>query len=145
MAIFGPKPWVNFSIFSTTCFQSLERRFFLLEYCKTHFPSLQCLNKKVEKMAIFPRKPWVIPFGKMSIFRLFKLFVFIAQKGDFSFQNIVKDIFLAYSALKKKLAKKGRFSTKTIRNPNWKKIQFFDFSNFWFLQTRRAFFRSRIS
>ena len=36
-------------------------------------------------MAIIGPKPWVNPFGKMSIFRLFELFVFIAQKGDFPF------------------------------------------------------------
>ena len=38
------------------------------------------LNKKkrVEKMAIFGPKPWVNPFGKMSIFGLFKLVVIIA-------------------------------------------------------------------
>ena len=75
MAIFGPKPWVklftflrsrisenayfwpilakikswknvNFSTFSTSCFYSLEKRFFVLEYRKTHFPRLYCLEKK---------------------------------------------------------------------------------------------------
>ena len=35
-------------------------------------------KKKVRKMAIFGPKPWVNPFGKMSIFRLFELAVFIA-------------------------------------------------------------------
>ena len=55
-------------------------------------------------MAIFGPKPWVNPFRKMSIFRLFELLVFIAQKGIFFlFQNIVKHIFVAYIALKKKL------------------------------------------
>ena len=56
-------------------------------------------------MAIFGRKAWVNPLGKMSIFVLFELLVFIAQKGVFSFYNIVKDIFLAYIAVKKKLEK----------------------------------------
>ena len=112
MAIFGPKPWVNFSTFSTSCFYSLERRFFVLEYCKRHFPGLQCLKKKIGKMTIFPRKPWVIPFGNMSIFRLFELFDFIAQKGVFSFQNIAKDIFLAYSDQKKKVGKMAIFRRK---------------------------------
>ena len=52
MAIFGPKPWVNpleknvnFSTFSTSCFYSLEKRFFVLEYRKRHFPVLYCLKK----------------------------------------------------------------------------------------------------
>ena len=85
MAIFEPKPWVNplgknvnFSTIWTSCFYSLERRFFVLEYHKRHFPGLYCLKKKVVKMAIFGPKPWVNPFGKMSIFRLFGLPVFIA-------------------------------------------------------------------
>ena len=49
-------------------------------------------------MALFLPKPWVNPFGKMSIFRLFELFVFIVRKGFFSIKNIVKHIFLAYIA-----------------------------------------------
>ena len=56
-------------------------------------------------MAIFKPTPWVNPFEKISIFRLFDLVVFIAQKGVYSFYNIVKDIFLAYIAKKKKLVK----------------------------------------
>ena len=75
MAIFGSKPWVklftflrsrmsentyfrailgeikswknvNFSTFLTSCFYSLEKRFFVLEYRKTQFPRLYCLEKK---------------------------------------------------------------------------------------------------
>ena len=85
MAVFGPKPWektilnnVNFSTVSTSCFYSLERRFFVLEYRKRHFPVLYCLKEKIGKMAICGQKPWVNPFGKMSIYRLFELLVFIA-------------------------------------------------------------------
>ena len=70
MAIFGPKPWVNpigkfsiFRLFEVLVFYSLERRFFVLEYHKRHFPDLYCLKKKV---------------GKMSIFRLIELLVFIS-------------------------------------------------------------------
>ena len=48
-------------------------------------------------MAIFGPKPWVSPFGKISIFRLFRLFL-MSWKGVFSFYNIVKHIFLAYIA-----------------------------------------------
>ena len=53
LAIFGPKPSVNplekISIFlpsSTSCFYSLERCFFVLEYLKRPFPGLYCLKKK---------------------------------------------------------------------------------------------------
>ena len=52
--------------------------FVVLDYRKKHFPGLYCLKKKVGKMAIFGPKPWVNPFGKMLIFRLFELLVFIA-------------------------------------------------------------------
>ena len=54
-------------------------------------------------MAIFGPKPWVNPFGKMSIFRLFELLVFIAQKGFFSFWNILNDISLPNNAQKENL------------------------------------------
>ena len=84
IAIFGLKPWVNpfgkmslFLTFWTSCFYMLERRFFVLEYHKRHFPGLCCDKKKVGKMAIFRPKPWVNPFGKMSFFQLFELFIFI--------------------------------------------------------------------
>ena len=55
MANFGQKPrknlktlWknLNFSTFSTFCFYSLEKRCFVLEYHKTHFPGLDYLIKK---------------------------------------------------------------------------------------------------
>ena len=85
MAIFAAKPWVNpfgkmsiFFTFLTCCFYSLERRFFFLEYRKRRFPGLFWLKKKVGKMAIFRQKLWVNPIGKMSIFQVFKLLVFIA-------------------------------------------------------------------
>ena len=67
-----------FGLFELFVFYSLERLFFVLEYRKTHFPGLYSLNEKVGKMVIFAPKPWVNPFGKMSIFRLFELVVFIA-------------------------------------------------------------------
>ena len=69
---------VNFSTISTSFFYCLEMRFFVLEYQKTHFPGRYCLKKKVGKMTNFWAKPWVNPFGKMSIFRRFELLVFIA-------------------------------------------------------------------
>ena len=49
-------------------------------------PSVNPFGKKKDgKIAILRPKPWVNPFGKMSIFRLFELLVFIAQKEVFSF------------------------------------------------------------
>ena len=89
-------------------------------------------------MAIFGPKPWVIPFRKMSIFRLLQLLVFIAQKGVFSLQIIVKDIFLAYIGLNKKL-KKWPFLDQNHGLTPLQKCQFFDFLNFLFLQARKLF------
>ena len=75
----------------------------------------------------------------MSIFRLFDLLVFIAQKGVFSFQNIVKHIFLADIAEKKKL-KKWPFLDQNHGLTSLEKYQFFHFLIFLFLQPRKAFF-----
>ena len=83
-------------------------------------------------MAIFGPKPWLNPFRKMSIFRLFEILVFIALKGVFTFQNIDKDIFLAYIAWKKKLEKWPFLDQNHGLNP-LEKWQFFDFLNFLFL------------
>ena len=82
---------------------------------------------------------WVNPFGKSLIFRHFDLLVLIAQKGIFSFQNIVKIIFLTNIA-EKKCWKNGHIGIKTME-----KCQFFDFWNFLFLLPRKAFSQSRIS
>ena len=67
-----------FGLFEVLVFVGRKGVFFVLEYRKRHFPGLYCLKRKVGITAIFGPKPSVIPFGKMSIFRLFQLFVFIA-------------------------------------------------------------------
>ena len=82
-------------------------------------------------MAIFGAKPWVNPFGEKSIFRLFELLVFIALKGVFSFYNIVKDIFLAYIAWKRKLEKWPFLDQKHGLTP-LEKCKFCDFLIFLF-------------
>ena len=85
MAIFIPKPWVNpfgktsiFFVFLNFFFLKPRKAFFVLEYRRRHFPGLYYLKEKVGKMAIFGPKPWVIPLGIMSIFRLFELLFFIS-------------------------------------------------------------------
>ena len=150
MAIFGPKPWVNHfgkmsisRLFQLLVFIAQKGFFSFQNICKRYFFGLQCLKNKVGKMALFGPKPWVNPFGKMSIFRLYQLLVFIAQKGLFSFQNIVKDIFLASIALKKQL-EKWPFLDQNHGLTALEKWQFFDYFNFLFLQPSKAFSRSRI-
>ena len=85
MGFFEPKPWVNpfgkmssFGLFELLVFIAQRRPFFVLVYLKKHSPELYCLKKKVGKMAFFGPKPWVNPFGKMSVYGRFKLLVFIA-------------------------------------------------------------------
>ena len=67
----------------------------------------------------------------MSIFRLFELFVFIGYKGVFLIYNIVKDIFLAYIAKKKKM-EKWRILDQNYGLTPLEKCQFFDFLNLLF-------------
>ena len=118
----GSKPWtnpfcknMNFLTFQASCFYSLKRRFPVLEYPKKHFPGLNCLKKKkMKKMANFGPKSWTNSVGKISICPLFQLLVFIAQKSVFSFQNILKHIFLAYTDQNKNIEKNGQFLTKTM-------------------------------
>ena len=83
-------------------------------------------------MAVFESKPWANTFGKMSIFRLFGFLVFKTLKGVFPFQNIVKDIFVAYIALKK-IGKIASFGFKPWANPFGKMSIFFYFWNLLFL------------
>ena len=60
MAIFAPKLWVNpfgkmsiFRLFELLVFYSLERRFFVLEYRKRHFPGMYFLKNKSWKNGNF--------------------------------------------------------------------------------------------
>ena len=64
-----------FRLFELFVFIAENVVFVVVEYRKRHF---RCLKRKNKKMAIFGPKPWVNPFGKMSIFYLFEILVFIA-------------------------------------------------------------------
>ena len=88
MAIFGPKLCVNpsrkkrqFLDFLNFMFFGLERRFFVLQSRKRHFPGLSCLKKIVGQMAILGPKPWVNPFRKMSIFYFLNFLFFWPRKA----------------------------------------------------------------
>ena len=148
MAIFGPKPCekknplekCQFLDFLNCLFlQPRKAFFFVLEYQKRHFPKLNCLKKNVGKMSILGAKAWVNPFGKMSIFPLFKLLLFIAQEGIFSFQNIIREKFPGLYCLKKNSWKNGHFSSKTMGLPLWKNLKFFTFQTSCFHSLERRF------
>ena len=121
MAIFGPKPWFKkMSIFRLSelllCipykgvfpFQSMVKGIFLAYVAQ---------KKELEKWPFFDQNHGFTPLEKRSIFRLFELLVFIAQKDIFSFQNIVEDIFLPHIAKKKKDGKMAIFGPKPWVNP----------------------------
>ena len=128
-----------------TFFYSLERRFFVLEYRKRHFPSLYCLKNKPGKMAIFGPKAWVNPFAKMSILWLFELLVFIARKVVFFFVlEYCKKHFPGLYCGKKKVGKMAIFGPKVWVNP-FGKMSIFRLFELFFLKPRKAFTRSRMS
>ena len=90
-------------------------------------------------MANFGSKQCTNPFGQRSVFRLFKLFVFIAYDVVFSFQNIIKHNFLFYIA-KQKTLEKSPILDQNHGLTFLEKDQFFDFLNFFFYNLERCFF-----
>ena len=103
---------LNFSIVWSSCVYSLERRFFVLEYRKTHFPGLY-LKKNHGKMAIFGPKPLVNCFGKILVFRLVELFLYCLEKG-FLVVEYRNTHFSGLYCLKRKDRNKCSFWTKTM-------------------------------
>ena len=118
-----------FRLFSNCFFDSLERRFLSLEYHKRQFPGLYCLKKKVEKMAIFGLKPWVNPFGKMSIFRLFSTFCYYSLERRFFVLEYYKRRIPGVYCLIKRKWKNGHFWTKPCKKKK-KNVNFSTFFNF---------------
>ena len=64
-------------------------------------------------MAIFEQKPWVNPFGKLSIFRVFEDFCFYSLERRLFVLEYRKRHFLGLHCLKKKV-EYGHFWTKTM-------------------------------
>ena len=65
----------NFSTFLTLFFWGLERRFFVLEYCKSHFPGLYCKKKKdMEKWPFFDQNHGLTPLEKSQFFDFLNFF-----------------------------------------------------------------------
>ena len=90
-------------------------------------------------MAIFGPKPWVNNFQKNVNFSTFSSSFFYCLKGDFPFKIIVKDIFLAFIAKKKKL-EKWPFLDQNHGLTPLEICQFFDFLNFFFYSLERPLF-----
>ena len=96
-------------------------------------------ERKLGKIAIFGQKPWVHPFGKMSIFRLFLTFCFYSLERRFFVREYRKRHFPYLYCLKKTSWKNGHFWIKSMSEPLWKNVNFLTCSTF-FLQPREAFF-----
>ena len=150
MANFGSKAWTNpfgkLSIFRLLNFSFLQpRKVFSRSRISSNTFSWPLVPKKnqVKKMANFEPTPSTNPFGTLSIFRLFELLGFIAQKSVFSFQNIIKHIFLAYIAYNTKV-QKWPILDQNRGLTTLEHCQFFDFWNFLVFYPRKVFFRSRI-
>ena len=90
-------------------------------------------------MAIFGPKPWVNPFGKMSVFWTFETCCFYSLQRRFFVLEYLKRIFPGpYSEKKKKFEKRPFLDQNDGLTPS-EKSQFFDFLNFLFLSPRKAF------
>ena len=139
MVIFGAKPQVNpfgkmssFRLFELLVFKAQKGVFSFQNIVKDILQLPYIAKKKVSKMAILRPKPWIKPFGKMSIFRLFVVLFFTAQKGVFLFQNIVRDIFLCYID-EKKVRKRPIVRPKPWLNPSGKMSSFKPFKHVFFI------------
>ena len=138
MAIFGPKPWVNpfgkmsiFWTFWTCCFYSLERRFFDLEYHKSHFPGLYCLKKNFQKWQ-FLNQIHGLTFLEKCQFLHFLNFFFYNLERRFFVLEYRKRHFPSLYCKKRKLEKWPFLDQNRGLTPLGK-CQFFDFFNLLFL------------
>ena len=129
----------HFSSFWTSCFYSLERRFFVLEYRKRHFPGLYYLNNKVGKMAIFRPKPWVNPLWKNGHFSTFWISCFCSQERRFLVLEYCKRHSAGLYYLRKNL-EKWQFLDQNQGLTPLEKSQFFDSKTSCFYSLKRCFF-----
>ena len=71
--------------FINVFFFVLEKHFFFLEYCQTHFPGIFSQRERGGKFLLFWLKPWSNLFGNVTIFKFLnslfysveKLFIFL--------------------------------------------------------------------
>ena len=147
MAILGPKTWVNpfgkkvnFSTFWTSCFQCLERRFFVLKYHKSHFPGLYYQKKKSGNNSHFWTKKHGLTLWKNVNFSTFLTSCFYSLEGVFFVLEYRKRHFPGLYCLKRNFVKMVIFRPRPWVHPLWKNGHFFDFWTFLFLQPGKAFF-----
>ena len=112
-------------------FYGLERCFYVLEYCKTHFPGLYCLKKKMEKWPIFDQNYGLTPLEKSQFFNFWTC-CFYSLERRFFVLEYRKTHFPGLYCLKKTMGKWPMFDQNHGLTP-LEKSQFFDFLNLLFL------------
>ena len=73
----------QFFDFKTSCFYSLESRFFVLEYRERHFPGLYCQKKKMQKSQFFEQNHGSTPLQKCQFFDFLNLLFLYPRKAFF--------------------------------------------------------------
>ena len=114
----------QFFDFWTSCFYSLQRRFFVLEYRKRLLPSLYCL-KKSRKNGHFGPKPGVNPFWKSVNFSTFWRSCFYSLERRFSVVEYRKRHFPSRYCLKKKKFEKRPFLDQNHGLTTFRKMSIF--------------------
>ena len=111
MAMFWTKPWVNpfkknvnFFIFWTSSFYSLERRFLVLDHRKRHFPGLYCLKKNLKNWAFLDQNHGLTLWKNVN-FLTFWTSRFYSLERRFLVLEYRKRHFPGLYSLKKKLEK----------------------------------------
>ena len=151
MAISGSKPWVNpcekiaiFRLFEILLFIA-QKGVFSFQNIKKHIFLAYIAKKKLEKWPFLDQNHGLTPLEKSSIFRLFELLFFKAQKSVFFRSRILYKTFSWPILPKTKNFGKRPFLDQNHGLTPLEKCQFFGFLNSLFLQPRKAFLRSKIS
>ena len=121
-----------FRLFWTSCFYSLERRFFVLEYHKRQFPGLYSLKKKSWKNGHFWTKTMGCPLWKNVNFSTVWTSCFYSLESPFLLLEYHERHFSGLYCLKKKVGK-WQFLEQNDGLNALEKCQFFDFLIFLFL------------
>ena len=91
-------------------------------------------------MAIFGQKPWVNPFEKMSIFRVFEDFCFYSLERRLFVLEYRKRHFRGLHCLQKKVGIWPFFDQNHELTPFWENVNFSSFLTFCFYRLERRFF-----
>ena len=113
---------VNFSTLWTSCFYSLERRFYVLEFRKRRSLGLYCLKKKLEKWQFLDQTNGLTPLEKCQFYN-FLNFLFLYPKKTFFRSRISLKTFSCPLLPKKKVVKIAIFGLTP-----WQKV---NFTTFW--------------